>query len=45
MTRIQKERLNGESMNMDYIEKNLYLTPEILTNAKNNMVIRSSSKK
>ena len=39
MTRIQKERLNGESMNMEYIEKNLYLTPEILTNAKNNMII------
>ena len=39
MTRIQKERLHGELLDDDYISKNLYLTPEILTNAKNNMVI------
>ena len=39
MTRIQKERLNGELLDDDYISKNLYLTPEILTNAKNNMII------
>jgi carbamoyl-phosphate synthase / aspartate carbamoyltransferase len=39
MTRIQKERLNGEEINEDLIKKNMYLTPETLTNAKNNMVI------
>jgi carbamoyl-phosphate synthase / aspartate carbamoyltransferase len=39
MTRIQKERLNGEEINEDLIRKNMYLTPETLTNAKNNMVI------
>ena len=39
MTRIQKERLNGEEINEDLISKNTYLTPETLTNAKNNMVI------
>ena len=39
MTRIQKERLNGEEINEEFIERNLYLTQEILTNAKNNMVI------
>ena len=39
MTRIQKERLKGEHIDGKYIEKNLYLTQEILTNAKNNMVI------
>ena len=39
MTRIQKERLNGEHIDSEYIERNLYLTQESLTNAKNNMVI------
>ena len=39
MTRIQKERLNGMEIDEAFIEKNLYLTQEILTNAKNNMVI------
>ena len=36
MTRIQKERLRGESIE---IGQNLYLTQELLTNAKQNMVI------
>ena len=43
MTRIQKERFqdDGENNKLDieFIEKNLYLNPEILTNAKDNMVI------
>ena len=39
MTRIQRERLTGENLDADYISKNQYLTQEILTNAKNNMVI------
>ena len=41
MTRIQKERLNGESLDeeLEFIENNLYLTQEIMTNAKQNMVI------
>lgn len=39
MTRIQKERLNGEDVDNDFIEKNLYLTQEIMTNAKNSMAI------
>ena len=42
MTRIQKERgLNGEDLesDMEFIENNLYLTQEIMTNAKKNMVI------
>ena len=39
MTRIQKERLNGEIIDYEYVEKNLYLTQEMLTNAKNNMAI------
>ena len=39
MTRLQKERLKDENINNEFIEKNLYLTQEILTNAKNNMVI------
>ena len=39
MTRIQKERLNEEILDDSYINQNLYLTQEILTNAKNNMVI------
>jgi aspartate carbamoyltransferase catalytic subunit len=39
MTRIQTERLQGEEINNEYIEKNLYLTQEILTNAKQNLVI------
>ena len=39
MTRIQKERFNGENINKTFIENNLYLTQEILTNAKDNLVI------
>ena len=39
MTRIQKERLQGEIVEEDFIEKNLHLTQETLTNAKSNMVI------
>ena len=39
MTRIQKERFNNKNLDMEYIENNLYLTQEMLTNAKNNMVI------
>ena len=39
MTRIQKERLHGENIDEDFIRENLHLTQEILTNAKNNMVI------
>ena len=39
MTRIQKERLNGENIDEKFIEDNLYLTPELLTNAKENLVI------
>jgi len=41
MTRIQKERLMGENLDSDleFIENNLYLTQEIMTNAKQNMVI------
>ena len=39
MTRIQKERLSGESIDDEYIKNNLYLTQESLTNAKHNMVI------
>jgi len=40
MTRLQKERFTDKTnLDIDYIEKNLYLTQEILTNAKNNMVI------
>jgi carbamoyl-phosphate synthase/aspartate carbamoyltransferase/dihydroorotase len=39
MTRIQKERLLGESIDVNYVENNLHLTQEILTDAKNNMVI------
>ena len=39
MTRVQKERLEGELLDNKFIENNLYLTPEILTNAKSNMVI------
>ena len=39
MTRIQQERLQGEEINNEYIENNLYLTQEILTNAKQNLVI------
>ena len=34
MTRIQKERLNGEDVDNEFIKKNLYLTQEIMTNAK-----------
>ena len=39
MTRIQKERLQNEIIDNKFIEHNLYLTEDILTNAKNNMVI------
>lgn len=39
MTRIQKERLNGEELDTDFVSKNLYLTQEILTRAKQNVVI------
>ena len=39
MTRIQKERLKGELLDEELIRKNLFLTQEIMTNAKNNMVI------
>ena len=39
MTRIQKERFQGEIVEEDFIEKNLHLTQETLTNAKSNMVI------
>ena len=39
MTRIQKERFHNEDIDSNYIRNNLYLTQEILTNAKNNMVI------
>lgn len=39
MTRIQKERLVGEEIDMSYIQNNLYLTQEIMTNAKQSMVI------
>ena len=39
MTRIQKERLNDESIDNKFLENNLYLTQEMLTNAKNNIVI------
>ena len=39
MTRIQKERLLGESIDISYVGKNLHLTQEILTDAKNNVVI------
>ena len=41
MTRIQKERLTDENLdaNLEFIENNLHLTQEIMTNAKQNMVI------
>ena len=43
MTRIQKERFQQQpelnTIDFDYIERNLYLTQEIMTNAKQNMVI------
>ena len=39
MTRIQKERIVDERIDFEFIEKNLYLTQEILTNAKHNIVI------
>ena len=39
MTRIQKERFINENINFDQIKSNLYTTQEILTNAKDNMVI------
>ena len=39
MTRIQTERLHDEIIDIEYIENNLYLTQEVLTNAKNNIVI------
>ena len=39
MTRVQKERLVEENIDYNYIENNLHLTQEIMTNAKKNMVI------
>ena len=39
MTRIQKERFDVNSINFEFIEKNMYLTQEIMTNAKQNAVI------
>ena len=39
MTRIQKERLQNEKIDVEFIEKNLHLRQEILTNAKSNLVI------
>ena len=39
MTRIQKERLNGENIDENFVENNLYLTQDMLTNAKNNIII------
>jgi len=41
MTRIQKERFCDDNfkLNMNEIEENLYLTQEIMTNAKQNMII------
>ena len=39
MTRIQKERFNGELLDINFIEKNLYLRQDNLTNAKDNMAI------
>ena len=39
MTRIQKERLQGEDLDLQFIEKNLYLRQETLTKAKQNIVI------
>ena len=39
MTRIQKERLKDEDIDYDLLKTNLYLTQEILTKAKNNIVI------
>ena len=39
MTRIQKERLKGEELDEELMERNMYLTQETLTNAKNNLVI------
>ena len=39
MTRIQKERFNSHDIDSEFISKNLHLTQEILTRAKNNLVI------
>ena len=39
MTRIQKERFTSNTIDESFIKSNLYLTQEILTNAKNNMII------
>ena len=39
MTRIQKERFISEDIDSEFISKNLHLTQEILTKAKNNIVI------
>ena len=39
MTRIQKERLKNEIIDDNELENNLYLTQEIMTNAKQNMII------
>ena len=39
MTRIQKERFSNNEIDYNFIENNLHLTQEILTNAKNNIII------
>ena len=39
MTRIQKERFNSKEIDINLVKNNLYLTQEILTNAKDNIVI------
>lgn len=39
MTRIQKERLQGETLDDSFIRNNLYLTKEVLNNAKKNMIV------
>ena len=39
MTRIQKERLVNEHIDYEFLKNNMYLTQEMLTNAKNNIVI------
>ena len=39
VTRIQNERHSEEQLDLEYIQKNLYLTQEIMTNAKQNMII------
>jgi carbamoyl-phosphate synthase/aspartate carbamoyltransferase/dihydroorotase len=39
MTRIQSERFDNSILDHTFIENNLYLTQEIMTNAKQNMII------